>query len=237
MSNSSIAMVVFIDVKISNAMVMPSSQQPIQGQPPQNNPGWMQTNSAIGYPNQQANMGHQQNLDHLTRQAHLSNPQLASSQFHASLAANQQTNAGMNATSAAAQQMMQALSNQRPNHSPQPGINIQQSAGPSGLQQTSMHQQPQQRGPQHGPMGPIYPSNVTMPPIADPKKFTDAFHAYLQQTKVRLDPQLLSVDNRQINLHDLHMEVMRLGGGHAVSLFAHIYHLSRVNNATLGTAT
>ncbi|TDL25528.1 hypothetical protein BD410DRAFT_784531, partial [Rickenella mellea] len=104
------------------------------------------------------------------------------------------------------QQMLQAMMNQRQNQSLHPS---QMPAGPSGLQQQQLQQMAQ--------AGRMNFSNPTAPPMMDSKRFFNNLKVWLQRSGTPVDARLLTVDNRSIDLHQLHREVMLLGGGQAVS--------------------
>ncbi|KAF8962699.1 hypothetical protein BDZ97DRAFT_1702163, partial [Flammula alnicola] len=88
-----------------------------------------------------------------------------------------------------------------PNITPQPSM-----AGPS--------QPAAQGGNMMGNFGNV-PNMTGLPPL-DKARFEITFKGFCQKRGVKLDPRLLSIDSRTVDLHRLHCEVIKEGGANNI---------------------
>jgi hypothetical protein len=58
-------------------------------------------------------------------------------------------------------------------------------------------------------------SGAVVPPL-DRNRFNGSYRHFCQTKKLKLDNRMLSIQNRPIDLHSLHVEVMNAGGHHRV---------------------
>lgn len=124
-------------------------------------------------------------------------------------------------------QMMQSIITSRQNQghpSPQPGLNQQMTTQmPPNVPQVPTQQSLAPPPPTHAQMNratspmPQYPPGLHIPPL-DLQKFNSGLSSFLQKKGSSLDQRALLVDNRQIDLHALHTETIRLGGPSRVSV-------------------
>ena len=198
-------------------------QKPPQLAPSQNNPNWQQSGPS-GYGGQQNFNNNQQPAITVQSQGPVANVTPNMNQFHNSPNLNRHaTPLSQNMPA----QLMQALMNNRQNQvhsSPQPGPSQQQMTPqmqnvPQVPTQQSLAPPPpahvQQINRAMSPM-PQVPQGVHIPPL-ELNKFKSGLSNYLMKKGLNLDHRALSVDNRQIDLHALHTETMKLGGPGRVS--------------------
>lgn len=201
------------------------SQQPSQHAPPQNSPNWQQ-----GGPNAyggQQNFNNQQPAPPVQSQGTMPNGPSNMNQFLVPPNINRQPTP-LSQTSSPHQMMHAIMNRQGPGHtSPQPG----QGQGPNNQMQSAVQQSvssagmaPQQQQLGSGPVKrqpsppPTIPPGMIVPPL-ETSRFLNGLDSFLKRKGMNLDRRLLSIDNRQIDLHALHTETMRLGGPATVSLF------------------
>ncbi|KAJ7052513.1 hypothetical protein C8F01DRAFT_1375908 [Mycena amicta] len=91
------------------------------------------------------------------------------------------------------------------NYSPRPGPAQQQFSNP--MQQPTPSFQPNLAGQQPFP---------SIPPL-DKVRFENVFKSWCTQRNIQLNPRILTIDARSIDLHDLHTQVMMEGGAQVVS--------------------
>lgn len=111
-------------------------------------------------------------------------------------------------------QMMANLLTRQQQMTPQPPMNNGMPQLPSGQQSAQTAMQP------------TLPQGLPVEPITEPNRFREALQKVLQSVNQQINPQYLQVDNRAIDLHKLHCEVLRMGGERMVSIYrSAIYRL------------
>ena len=183
-------------------------------QQPQPQQSWM--SSMNGGPSGQMSSGLPQQMSNMGSQNQHQDSSVPSSQFHPSLVQSQQQPPVPR--SGPTPQQMAHLIGRPPLGSPQPSPNMQPMppSRPASHQPGIMPQQLAQRPPDTpGPSG--LQNGLSFAPPIDANVFQRFLQQFIATNNIPVDQQILTILDRRVDLHQLHVEVIRRGGWKAVN--------------------
>lgn len=187
------------------------AQNPAHPQQPQPQQPWM---AAMNGGGPMAN-GTPQQMPNMTPQNQNQESHAPSSPFHPSLVQSQQQQPIPRSGPTPQQQQMAHLMG-RPSHGsphPSPSMQPRPPSRPPSLQPGIPSQQALQRAPDATQNG------LPFPPIMDAALFRRLLQQFLSSNNIPIEQAMLVVGEAHIDLHKLHVEVIRRGGWKAVCTF------------------